>query len=121
MYGVVLWSNPNENKAVIWCEDHGDLAFYRSSVQGQDMMLDAGDFVQFDVTIEQKCRYADGVRLIEDGLYKGITDGLNSQKASAPTCRQARVQPRTSASILPFAKRPVDTRSQDAPASAAGF
>lgn len=27
MFGVVLWSNGVSGKAVIWCEDQGDLAF----------------------------------------------------------------------------------------------
>ncbi|NIY98004.1 hypothetical protein HC022_17720 [Salipiger sp. HF18] len=30
MYGVVLWADHSDHKAVIWCEDHGDLAFYRN-------------------------------------------------------------------------------------------
>ena len=28
MLGVVLWSDSSENNAVIWCEDHGDLAYF---------------------------------------------------------------------------------------------
>ena len=28
MYGVVLWIDKNAQKAVIWCEDHGNLAYF---------------------------------------------------------------------------------------------
>lgn len=27
MLGIIIWSDPEAHKAVIWCEDHGDLAF----------------------------------------------------------------------------------------------
>ena len=27
MLGVVLWSDVSDRKAVIWCEDQGDLAY----------------------------------------------------------------------------------------------
>ncbi len=27
MYGVILWSDQEAQRAVIWCEDHGKLAY----------------------------------------------------------------------------------------------
>ena len=47
MIGVILWSSPAKEKAVIWCEDHGSLAY----LQGRDNLAfacdwpDAGDLV----------------------------------------------------------------------------
>ena len=32
MFGVVLWADPVDRKAVIWCEDHGDLAYFKGSL-----------------------------------------------------------------------------------------
>ena len=28
MYGVILWSDQKAQRAVIWCEDHGKLAYF---------------------------------------------------------------------------------------------
>lgn len=39
MFGIVLWSNPQKRKAVVWCSDHGDLAY----VESRDCMSGAGD------------------------------------------------------------------------------
>ncbi len=39
MYGVVLWSDPQKRQAVVWCSDHGDLAY----VQSRDCMDAEGD------------------------------------------------------------------------------
>ena len=50
MNGVVLWSNESQQKAVIWCEDQGDLAFY-SQEQCQALVdLHVGDLICFDLT-----------------------------------------------------------------------
>ena len=67
MIGVVLWSDPAERKAVFWCEDHGDLAFYDgtlTSVQ-EGEFLHAGDMVSFDVTLERKMRIAHNAEVVE--------------------------------------------------------
>jgi len=79
MYGVVLWSDTRENKAVIWCEDHGDLAYYRKTGVGDRVMLDAGDWVQFDVTRERQMRYAHNPRLVAEGVCAGLADSLKRQ------------------------------------------
>ena len=31
MYGVVLWADASDTKAVIWCEDQGNLAYYTAA------------------------------------------------------------------------------------------
>lgn len=33
MLGVVLWADIDDRKAVIWCEDHGNLAYYTAAEQ----------------------------------------------------------------------------------------
>ena len=55
MFGVVLWSDPASGSAVIWCEDHGDLAYYDASgapdtldTRAVQTLLDTGDLVEFD-------------------------------------------------------------------------
>ena len=59
MYGVVLWSDARSNKAVFWCEDHGDLAYFQgdpATVNQTTSCFDAGDLVQFEVYHEAKLR-----------------------------------------------------------------
>lgn len=86
MYGVVLWSDEQEQKAVIWCEDHGDLAFYRNTDGTNACDLDAGDWVCFDMTMESSQRFAHNPRLIHEGVYPELADALSaaSPKNVAP-------------------------------------
>jgi hypothetical protein len=58
MFGVVLWSDAAARKAVIWCEDQGELAFYTPG-EGcihDGPMFDAGDLIRFDVIVQQNVR-----------------------------------------------------------------
>ena len=102
MFGVVLWSDSDENQAVIWCEDHGDLAFCRNRDLCGELTLDAGDWVQFDLATDQQHRYAHNPRLIAEGLYPDLADKLNSvvQEPGCPV--QADDEP--AADILPFSR-----------------
>lgn len=81
MLGVVLWSDTNDNKAVIWCEDHGDLAFFNGGSEQPDALLglDAGDLVQFELSEERHQRYAKNPRPVMHGAYSGLSDTLCAQ------------------------------------------
>lgn len=67
MFGVVLWSDRTTQKAVIWCEDQGELAFYTQSDSNlhNAPVLDAGDLIQFEVTIQERMRRASNPQLLE--------------------------------------------------------
>lgn len=81
MFGVVLWSNPQQSKAVVWCEDHGDLAFFDSSrVNGEtpnggsssDMAplgiaMKAGDLLRFDLIVRGQQRLVVRPKMIVAG------------------------------------------------------
>lgn len=86
MYGVVLWSDVDDQKAVIWCEDHGDLAFY--SGKGDCAMdgpsLDAGDLVHFQITDGNQMRLASKPRLIAENQYPRIVEQLRGPGKSVP-------------------------------------
>lgn len=103
MFGVVLWSDTDERKAVIWCEDHGDLAFYKQSEHEEQLPLDAGDWVQFDMTMDRDMRYAHNPRLVSEGVCHGLADALGDagvqQVKKQPETRAAR----NTAEIIPFA------------------
>ena len=58
MFGVVLWSDAAARKAVIWCEDQGELAFYtpgEGSIHDAPV-LDAGDLISFEMIVQQNVR-----------------------------------------------------------------
>lgn len=94
MFGVVLWSDADDRKAVIWCEDHGDLAFYKvSEAERNGVSLDAGDLVQFDMTTDRDLRLAHNPVLVREHAYEGIGERLESE---------ARRQDRKSAEIVPL-------------------
>ncbi|GAA6182102.1 MULTISPECIES: hypothetical protein [unclassified Shimia] len=68
MYGVVLWSDPKRRKAVIWCEDHQDLAYYdgieevlvgrKPDESAEVAVFEAGDMLLFDVSDNGERRVA---------------------------------------------------------------
>ncbi|MCH2164322.1 MAG: hypothetical protein MK098_06675 [Marinovum sp.] len=91
MCGVVLWSSIEEGRAIIWCEDHGDLAFYHADQTDVHLggMLDAGDLIDFDVDDDSDHRLATNPRLlVEDHaprLPQGLRHGTNAlRNASEP-------------------------------------
>lgn len=66
MIGVILWSSPAKEKAVIWCEDHGALAY----LQGKEHLLtatewpEAGDLVELEFEVSAGVRQARFVSLV---------------------------------------------------------
>lgn len=102
MLGVVLWSDPSERKAVIWCEDHGDLAYFSDSDGAATEMpeIDAGDLVDFDLCQDTHLRRARNPRRIDQGAY----DGIASRLQVASSCPQpvAANQQQTVAQVIPF-------------------
>ena len=78
MLGVVLWSDASDGKAVIWCEDQGDLAYVNSkdSVLKSDDFFDAGDLVQFDMEVHKSVRLANNPRLVIEKAGAQLPDVL---------------------------------------------
>lgn len=100
MIGIVLWSDPVVAKAVFWCEDQGDLAYFRSKdpQNSPASALTAGDMVCFDVSTDEKMRLASNPRLISG---HGSADLPGQLKATAGQMKKARTRS-GSAKILPF-------------------
>jgi hypothetical protein len=100
MIGVILWSDPDDRKAVIWCEDQGDLAFLDAPVENpeKDAFFDAGDVVQFDMNLECSFRRAHNPKLIVEKVGKGLPEALRSI-APAP------MPPTATAEVIPFVAR----------------
>ena len=104
MIGVVLWSDPGARKAVIWCEDHGDLAFYAAASDAAlgRGTLDAGDLVEFDMTTDKSLRYAHNPQVVSENLYPHLAGRLDAIACPAPQTRRPPVQDRR---IVPFRPR----------------
>lgn len=66
MLGVVIWTDVAENKAIIWCEDHGELAFLgEHPLKGTTALrFDQGDLIQFDLTEHRNLRLARNARKV---------------------------------------------------------
>lgn len=74
MYGIVLWSGDEGRKAVIWCEDHGDLAFFHDPEHA--LVLEAGDMVRLRTQQTRRMRLAHEVSVVEQDKFRGIADRL---------------------------------------------
>ena len=101
MLGVVLWSDTSDRKAVIWCEDQGDLAYVntKDDVLQPEEFFDAGDLVQFDMEMFQSMRLANNPRLVIERAGDVLPQILKKD-AEAPVVD--RVDDQTGAKIIPF-------------------
>lgn len=97
MIGVVLWSDNKDRKAVVWCEDQGDLAFLsgRDGALYEDPFFDIGDVLQFDVTLECSFRRASNATLLQQGAGSAAVDQLRTLSAPEATAPSG-------AEIIPF-------------------
>jgi len=83
MYGVVLWKDIEGSRAVIWCEDQGDLAFLSAEEgmhSGAD--LDAGDLIHFDVILDGALRRANNARLVASHAFPTLPKELAACSAA---------------------------------------
>lgn len=85
MLGVVLWSDSDDRKAVIWCEDHGDLAYLNGAdnVLNGDGFFDAGDLVQFEMCLEDSTRCACNPRLVMEKAATALPKALRRDRTNA--------------------------------------
>ena len=110
MYGVVLWSDADDRQAVIWCEDHGDLAFVDKG--GRDMEdcpgLAPGDLVCFELQIDSQIRKAINPSVVAEQEYPTLASALDTVAAAEPAGPimaepQMMAPPRdATAQIIPF-------------------
>ncbi|RAK21855.1 hypothetical protein [Salipiger aestuarii] len=104
MYGVVLWADRQEHKAVIWCEDQGDLALYPDTESNlhAGVSLDAGDLIQFDMRQDRNLRFARNPRLLAQKHCPELAEVL--QKVDTTRVRSAprRTTGRPEGNVVPF-------------------
>lgn len=98
MIGIVLWSDPDDCKAVFWCEDQGDLAYFEGNDTGVGPDLHAGDMVQFDVSAQASMRIAHTPRLLQEQVHVDLPETLRK------TADDTGSDVPHSAQIIPFAQ-----------------
>lgn len=99
MYGVVLWSDLNKNCAVIWCEDHSSLAYFKDDrgVMTDGLAFGPGDLVEFEVRMENDMRLALDPSIVAAQQYPGLADDLI--RAGEATQAQSQAQSREPMSL----------------------
>jgi len=112
MFGVILWSDPDREKAVIWCEDHGQLAFYND--HSASILLyayDVGDLVEFNVEELDELRYPSDLRLVSQHEYPTLAAALK-RKDAKPSPDPARTMKMRAGSgqVIEFKRAPVENK-----------
>jgi hypothetical protein len=91
MYGVILWSDPYVRKAVIWCEEKGSLAYYEAPEhveRADDLFFDTGDYVEFDVTMDNDLARAQNAQVVMSAGGPSIPHTLSIGTYSDPVIRK---------------------------------
>lgn len=80
MIGVVIWSDRSDRKAVIWCEDHGNLAYLSNEGAPIDETpeLEEGDLVQFRLTERKSMRLARDVAVVASEAFSDLSGALKA-------------------------------------------
>ncbi|WP_323764970.1 hypothetical protein [Marinovum sp.] len=106
MCGVVLWANPDDQKAVVWCEDQGNLAFY---LEPQDtalsgVALDAGDLIEFELREEpQFRRVTNPTLLVQDHAPELVAKlGRCANSAGAASAGTEAGSSKSNSNVVPF-------------------
>ena len=107
MLGVILWSNKDQSRAVIWCEDHNDLAYYEADAADPDSKhFTTGDLVRFDLDCRNDTRLAQDPERVAEDEYPHLASalveasfGLQRETGSLPSC----ARPQTH--VIPFEPR----------------
>ncbi len=77
MIGVVVWADTAKHKAVIWCEDQKDLAYYLPADGEQDTVApDRGDIVKFETCYKGSLRVAKNLRVTDQSMRGDLADVL---------------------------------------------
>jgi len=105
MIGVVIWSDFQDGTALIWCEDHGDLAFCRQELGNGYVDLSSGDLVTFELGCESFQRLAYNPRLLAEGMYQGISSHLSAHAADKAVPERSERFEQRGAEIVPLSRR----------------
>lgn len=121
MYGAVLWADRSANRALIWCEDHGELAFFEGEPSGSPdaSKFEEGDFVAFKIRDGRGMRLAFEVKVVATDEYPRLAaDLLCANPDSDPG--HAAATHSDDRKILPFPAQAGTNARTDAPPRQSG-
>ncbi|KIC29841.1 hypothetical protein RA24_04770 [Leisingera sp. ANG-M6] len=97
MIGVILWSDAPLTKAVIWCGDQGDLAFFTNKADAGFPELNPGDWVEFDIILSGNIRIAEDLSVVVEQGSPDLADRLSATaecgEKAEPDCQEQKVVP----------------------------
>ena len=117
MHGVVLWSDRKCDRALIWCEDHGKLAFFNGQEERPDTLfeIEAGDLVRLEVKETRDFRLALNIELIRSEQYPQLADTLLKASTSHLPQSENVVGIADKSNILPFSRPRVEKTLDQSP------
>ena len=104
MIGIVLWSDVRAGKAIIRCEDQGDLAYYCGANDTLRTTVAKGDWVQFDLAEEGNLRLAGNARVLDGKAYPELSEMLFDAGSSAERAKPA-MRSASAGNVIPFPHR----------------
>lgn len=82
MLGLILWCDGAEGRALIWCEDHGDLAWYEAGgEEAPPVPVRTGDLVHVGVSAAPGLRRAQALRIVARGAHADLPRQLAREAA----------------------------------------
>ncbi len=121
MLGVVVWSKESAQAAVIWCEDHGEIAYlkgyqglseppdYTSPDAGPPLWPAVGDLVTLDISAAGGMRLARNLAILEADWAPALAGSLTeTARGLGVTAVAARPEPPAAwrPPVLPFPPAP---------------
>lgn len=94
MRGVIIWHCETTDRAVVWCDDSGDLAYAggKQAWANPGRSVAIGDYVAFELQPQAGTRSCKNLRLIEQGIAPELAGILGRMKAG-PKAVDAASQP----------------------------
>lgn len=112
MLGVVIWSAESESKAIIWCEDQGELAFLGQSPHkaASAERFDEGDLIQFDLTEIDNLRHARNPRRIAQHHFCDVSAVISTAgKLKDKMTALPEVSGNSASNVVPFQRELTQT------------
>ena len=83
MRGVIIWHCKTTERAVVWCDDSGELAYAggQQAWANPGTRVAIGDYVAFDLQPSGTARSCKNMRLIEQGMAPELAGILGKMKA----------------------------------------
>lgn len=82
MRGVIIWHCKTTERAVVWCDDSGELAYAggHQSWANPGTRVAIGDYVAFELQPSTAARSCKNMRLIEQGMAPELAGILSNMK-----------------------------------------